>query len=78
MRSSVLEEEHPVGANPVVVTFDDGTDDFADQAVPVLERYRIPVTLYVATHSSIEASPFPTARRPPRGPVCATLSPPGW
>ena len=44
-----LEEERQVGANPVVVTFDDGTDDFADQAVPVLERYRIPATLYVAT-----------------------------
>lgn len=33
----------------VAVTFDDGTADFADEVVPVLERHRIPVTLYVAT-----------------------------
>jgi peptidoglycan/xylan/chitin deacetylase (PgdA/CDA1 family) len=35
--------------DPVVVTFDDGTADFADCAVPVLMRYDIPVVLYVAT-----------------------------
>ena len=33
----------------VAVTFDDGTADFADLAVPVLDRYRVPATLYVAT-----------------------------
>jgi peptidoglycan/xylan/chitin deacetylase (PgdA/CDA1 family) len=35
--------------DPVVVTFDDGTADFADRAVPILARYGIPVVLYVAT-----------------------------
>jgi peptidoglycan/xylan/chitin deacetylase (PgdA/CDA1 family) len=35
--------------DPVVVTFDDGTADFADCAVPVLVRYGIPVVLYLAT-----------------------------
>jgi peptidoglycan/xylan/chitin deacetylase (PgdA/CDA1 family) len=39
----------PEGPLPVVVTFDDGTADFAEQAVPVLVRHRIPATLYVAT-----------------------------
>jgi peptidoglycan/xylan/chitin deacetylase (PgdA/CDA1 family) len=33
----------------VAVTFDDGTADFADEAVPVLVRHRVPATLYVAT-----------------------------
>jgi peptidoglycan/xylan/chitin deacetylase (PgdA/CDA1 family) len=35
--------------DPVVVTFDDGTADFADCAVPVLVRHGIPVVLYLAT-----------------------------
>src|SRR6266566_6244238 len=35
--------------DPVVVTFDDGTADFDDCAVPVLVRYGIPVVLYIAT-----------------------------
>jgi len=39
----------PEGPLPVVVTFDDGTADFAEQAVPVLVRHRIPVTLYATT-----------------------------
>jgi len=34
---------------PIVVTFDDGTEDLADIATPILERYAIPATLYVAT-----------------------------
>jgi peptidoglycan/xylan/chitin deacetylase (PgdA/CDA1 family) len=38
-----------VGAAPVVVTFDDGTSDFVDSALPVLVRYGLPVTVYVAT-----------------------------
>jgi peptidoglycan/xylan/chitin deacetylase (PgdA/CDA1 family) len=33
----------------VVITFDDGTADFAAHAVPVLARHHLPVTLYLAT-----------------------------
>jgi peptidoglycan/xylan/chitin deacetylase (PgdA/CDA1 family) len=33
----------------VVVTFDDGTDDFVGEALPLLCRHGIPATLYVAT-----------------------------
>jgi peptidoglycan/xylan/chitin deacetylase (PgdA/CDA1 family) len=33
----------------VVVTVDDGYRDFSDTALPLLERYRIPVVLYLAT-----------------------------
>ena len=32
-----------------VITFDDGTADFTDVVVPLLERHRVPATLYVAT-----------------------------
>jgi peptidoglycan/xylan/chitin deacetylase (PgdA/CDA1 family) len=35
--------------DPVVVTFDDGTADFADLAAPVLVDHGIPAVLYVAT-----------------------------
>jgi peptidoglycan/xylan/chitin deacetylase (PgdA/CDA1 family) len=39
----------PPSAPPIVVTFDDGTQDLADFAMPILEQYSIPATLYVAT-----------------------------
>ena len=39
----------PPAPDAVVVTFDDGTADFAECAVPVLIRFGIPVVLYVAT-----------------------------
>jgi peptidoglycan/xylan/chitin deacetylase (PgdA/CDA1 family) len=32
-----------------VLTFDDGTADFAEHVVPALERHRLPATLYLAT-----------------------------
>jgi peptidoglycan/xylan/chitin deacetylase (PgdA/CDA1 family) len=43
----------------VVVTFDDGTADFADRAFPALARHGIPVTLYVATGYVDEARRWP-------------------
>jgi peptidoglycan/xylan/chitin deacetylase (PgdA/CDA1 family) len=33
----------------VVVTFDDGSADFVDVALPILVRHRVPTTLYLAT-----------------------------
>jgi peptidoglycan/xylan/chitin deacetylase (PgdA/CDA1 family) len=47
------------GSNPVVVTFDDGTADFVELALPILERHRLPVTLYAATAFIDEGRPFP-------------------
>lgn len=37
------------GRGGVVVTFDDGYRDFADAALPLLVRYRVPAVLYLAT-----------------------------
>jgi peptidoglycan/xylan/chitin deacetylase (PgdA/CDA1 family) len=59
-RRARSEDEAPV--EPllgVAITFDDGTADFADEAVPVLARYRVPVTLYVATDFVERGAPFP-------------------
>jgi peptidoglycan/xylan/chitin deacetylase (PgdA/CDA1 family) len=50
------------GAAPtpmVAVTFDDGTADFAEVAVPVLVEHRVPVTLYVATEFVDDGHAFP-------------------
>jgi peptidoglycan/xylan/chitin deacetylase (PgdA/CDA1 family) len=43
----------------VVVTFDDGTADFVDVVVPVLERHHVPATLYLATEFVEDRLPFP-------------------
>lgn len=51
--------EHP----PVVVTFDDGTDDLVDEALPVLARHGIPATLYLATQFVDEGRPWPAEGR---------------
>src|SRR5262249_55965140 len=48
----------------VVVTFDDGTADFADAALPVLVEHQIPVTLYLATAFVEEQRPFPDDGQP--------------
>jgi peptidoglycan/xylan/chitin deacetylase (PgdA/CDA1 family) len=48
----------------VAVTFDDGTADFADVALPVLAAHAVPVTLYVATAFVDEGRPFPGGAHP--------------
>ncbi len=54
----------PPGKPAIVVTFDDGTADFADQAVPVLADQGVPATLYVATDHVERDEPFPHDGRP--------------
>ena len=49
---------------PVVITFDDGTADFTDHAVPALHRYGLPATLYVATQFVDDDEPFPWGAPP--------------
>ena len=55
-------EEPPV--QPVALTFDDGTADFADMVVPVLARVGVPATLYVATDFVDRGRPFPHGGTP--------------
>lgn len=52
----------PVGG--VVVTFDDGTTDFAEHVVPILVDHRVPATLYVATRFVDEQEEFPWGAPP--------------
>jgi peptidoglycan/xylan/chitin deacetylase (PgdA/CDA1 family) len=46
-------------ANPVVVTFDDGTADLVDVALPILVRHGVPATVYIATRHVDEQLPWP-------------------
>jgi peptidoglycan/xylan/chitin deacetylase (PgdA/CDA1 family) len=52
------------GAGGVVVTFDDGTADFVDDALPVLVELGVPALLYVATEFVDEGRAFPDDGRP--------------
>lgn len=49
----------PTDGDPVVVTFDDGTADVAEVALPILARHRVPATVYVATDFVDAQRPFP-------------------
>lgn len=51
-------------AGRCVVTFDDGTADVVDEALPVLERHRVPATLYLATRHIDEGVDFPDDGQP--------------
>lgn len=48
----------------VVVTFDDGTSDFTDVAVPILERHGVYATLYAATSFIEDGVDFSDNGRP--------------
>lgn len=52
------------GGPRVVVTFDDGTEDVVDVAVPVLARHKVPAMLYVATDFIETGRSFPQDGRP--------------
>jgi peptidoglycan/xylan/chitin deacetylase (PgdA/CDA1 family) len=59
-----LKEPSPGGPDPVVVTFDDGTADFAEVALPVLQAHRVPACLYVATDYVDRQRGFPACGAP--------------
>lgn len=48
----------------VVLTFDDGTADFVDHAVPMLVRYGVPTTLFTATSFIESGEAFPWGAPP--------------
>jgi len=54
-----LAGDPPAGLDPVVITFDDGTRDFVEVALPILARHRVPATLYVATEFVETGRRFP-------------------
>jgi peptidoglycan/xylan/chitin deacetylase (PgdA/CDA1 family) len=61
-----------MGAAPgVVLTFDDGTDDFVDVVAPLLERHQTPATLYAATQFIDECEAFPWGAPPATWPGLA-------
>jgi len=49
----------PPADSVVAVTFDDGTSDFGEVALPILDRHRVPATLYLATRFIEDGHQFP-------------------
>lgn len=54
----------PPGPPRVCLTFDDGTADFVEEALPELVAHRTPATLYVATDHVESGRTFPDHGRP--------------
>jgi peptidoglycan/xylan/chitin deacetylase (PgdA/CDA1 family) len=54
----------PARIAEVAVTFDDGTADFVDHALPLLVGHRVPATLYLATRFVEEGAAYPDGARP--------------
>lgn len=52
------------GPAPVVVTFDDGTADVIDEALPTLVDHGVPMLLYLATRFVEDRADFPGYGRP--------------
>ncbi len=59
-----LDVPQPPEEDSIVITFDDGTADFAETALPILAAHRLPVTLYVATDFIERGLPFPYGGTP--------------
>jgi len=53
-------------ARAVVLTFDDGYEDFHTRAMPLLARYGFTATVFVTTGWVQDAGPLPAGRRPGR------------
>ncbi len=64
--------------DPVVITFDDGTEDVVEEALPILERHRVPALLYLATAFVQEQRPFPDDGRPVSWSALADAVSTGW
>lgn len=63
LREPVPRGEEPA-VNPVVVTFDDGTSDLAEVALPILARHHVPATVYLATRFVDEQLTWPAEGQP--------------
>jgi peptidoglycan/xylan/chitin deacetylase (PgdA/CDA1 family) len=49
---------------PIVITFDDGTADWGELAMPILVENRLPATFYVSTRFVEDRWPFPDSGAP--------------
>jgi peptidoglycan/xylan/chitin deacetylase (PgdA/CDA1 family) len=56
---SALAGPPPPAASAVVITFDDGTADFVEEALPILVQHHAPATLYLATDFVERGRSFP-------------------
>ena len=54
----------PGGPHRVAVTFDDGTSDFVEHALPALVEHRVPATYYIATDFIESQTWFPNGGKP--------------
>ena len=61
---ALVAADAPADGRHVVVTFDDGTDDFCEHVVPALAEFEIPATLYAATHFIDSGESFPWGAPP--------------
>lgn len=54
-----LTQNKPLPPRAIMITFDDGYNCFLDTAVPILRKYKLPATLFVATdYTSDPTKPF--------------------
>ena len=62
--AATQDSSHSGSRRSVVLTFDDGTADFAEYVVPALARHGLPATLYAATGFIDEGHDFPWGAPP--------------
>jgi peptidoglycan/xylan/chitin deacetylase (PgdA/CDA1 family) len=55
---SYIEKGAPLPANSLLITFDDGWSDNEEFALPILERYSVPATIFIATDYIGSTYPF--------------------
>ncbi|KAA0085845.1 polysaccharide deacetylase family protein [Mycolicibacterium sp. P9-64] len=56
--ADAFETSKALPKRPVVITFDDGYADFANAALPVLQRYDCPATVFVTSGWIADAGPY--------------------
>ncbi|CAH1195946.1 Poly-beta-1,6-N-acetyl-D-glucosamine N-deacetylase [Paenibacillus allorhizoplanae] len=47
--ATVIQQDQPSPTHPVLLTFDDGYANNAEVALPILQKYKFPATLYLST-----------------------------
>ena len=53
-----------VSESPIVLTFDDGTADFAEVVLPILVELQLQATLYLSTARVDSQQPYPQSGQP--------------